>query len=159
MKKIIFLDIDGVLNSARYDRQRGEKDGNIDESRLALLSELVKETSAEIVLSSTWRKHWDNDDSASDDTGKELNRVFEKYGLKISDKTPVFKKDDRPKEIREWIKEHFEEIERFVIIDDTFGGFEELEPNLVKTDFGIGRGLEIRHIEKAKEILNQKHRH
>ena len=32
--KIIFLDIDGVLNSVRYDRQRTVNQGNIDETRL-----------------------------------------------------------------------------------------------------------------------------
>ena len=35
--KIVFLDIDGVLNSQAYDRVRGLYDGVIDESRLPLL--------------------------------------------------------------------------------------------------------------------------
>ena len=34
--KIIFLDIDGVLNSSRYDEERAFLDGAIDESRLTL---------------------------------------------------------------------------------------------------------------------------
>ena len=79
MRKIIFLDIDGVLNSVKYDRERTEKDGNIDETRMVLLKELVDGTNAEIVLSSSWRKHWSIDDSDCDNIGRELNSTFDKY--------------------------------------------------------------------------------
>ena len=37
MRRIIFLDIDGVLNSVKYDRERTDKEGNIDETRMVLL--------------------------------------------------------------------------------------------------------------------------
>ena len=154
MKKIIFLDIDGVLNSSRYDKIRGQNDGNIDESRMPLLKELVEKTNARIVLSSTWRSHWERDCDTLDEKGRELNRVFGKYGLEISDKTPFLEKYDRANEIRLWLKNHSGEFDRFVIIDNEFGGWAELEPYLVKTDFLIGRGLEKRHIDKAIEILS-----
>ncbi len=52
--KIIFLDIDGVLNSRTYDRKRNwNEQTDIDESRLPLVKEIVDSTGAEIVLSST----------------------------------------------------------------------------------------------------------
>ena len=35
--KVIFLDIDGVLNSAIYERDKRKDQGNIDETRLPLL--------------------------------------------------------------------------------------------------------------------------
>ncbi len=51
--KIIFLDIDGVLNSRTYDRKRNwNEQTDIDESRLPLVKEIVDSTGAEIVLSS-----------------------------------------------------------------------------------------------------------
>ena len=58
--KVIFLDIDGVLNSRAYDRKRNwDELTNIDESRLPLVKNIVDETGARIVLSSTWKTHWD----------------------------------------------------------------------------------------------------
>ena len=57
--KIIFLDIDGVLNSAKYDKKRTADDGNIDTTRLPLLKHIVDSTKAKIVLTSTWRKFWE----------------------------------------------------------------------------------------------------
>ena len=58
--KIIFLDIDGVLNSRIYDRKRNRDElTDIDETRLPLVKELVAATGAKIVLSSSWRVHWD----------------------------------------------------------------------------------------------------
>jgi hypothetical protein len=154
-RKKIFLDIDGVLNSARYERERHQEDGNIDESRMPLLKELVERTDADIVLSSTWRLHWDVRAEECDAVGRDLNELFEKYGLVITDKTPVLARPYlRADEIAAWLKAHSGEYDRFVILDDTFSGWCDLQNYLVKTDFLIKRGLEKHHIEKAVEILN-----
>lgn len=48
--KIIFLDIDGVLNT--------NSDREISDDKLKLLSELVSKTGADVVLSSSWRYGW-----------------------------------------------------------------------------------------------------
>lgn len=88
--KIIFLDIDGVLNSTKYDRERKQNDGNIDITRLALLKRLVDSTNAKIVLTSTWRKFWESDKKIISKTGAEIDRVFASQGLEIFDKTPFF---------------------------------------------------------------------
>ena len=154
-RKKIFLDIDGVLNSARYQRVRQENDGNIDETRMPLLKELVEQTGADIVLSSTWRLHWGQTENECDAVGRELNELFANYGLIITDKTPVLEYSYmRADEIQAWLDMHKEEYDRFVILDDTFSGWCELQNYLVKTDFLIQRGLEHHHIEKAIEILN-----
>ena len=50
--KVIFLDIDGVLNT--------NSDKEISNDKLKLLSELVSKTGAEIVLSSSWRNWWNH---------------------------------------------------------------------------------------------------
>ena len=58
--KIVFLDFDGVLNSVIYDRERDKSTNtNIDESRVCLLKQIIDETNAKIVLSTSWRRHWD----------------------------------------------------------------------------------------------------
>ena len=53
MMKILFLDIDGVLNSWRYDQERISLQDNIDETRLPLLSRIVSSTNTKIVLTSS----------------------------------------------------------------------------------------------------------
>ena len=50
--KVIFLDIDGVLNT--------NSDREISDDKLKLLSELVSKTGADVVLSSSWRNWWNN---------------------------------------------------------------------------------------------------
>ncbi len=151
--KIIFLDFDGVLNSLQYDRERRADQGNIDESRLVLLKGLVEQTNAKIVLTTTWRKHWNKDSSFCDAIGDEINTVFDKYGLHVYDKTPEIDAADRALEVRTWLQTHLNEVEGFVILDDIAFGWGELEPHLVKTNYRIGRGLEPIHLEKAMHLF------
>jgi len=150
--KVIFLDIDGVLNSSVYDRQRTPKDGNIDKTRLVLVRELIEKTGAKIVLSSSWREHWKKNPDECDDIGKELISEFASEGLEIYDKTPKVGYLERSEEIRMWLKEN-PDVEGFVIFDDNSYGWGELSDNFVQTNYRIGRGLEQEHIEKALELL------
>lgn len=149
--KIIFLDIDGVLNSHQYDLCRGECDGNIDASRLPLLKQLIMHTGAQVVLTSSWRKHWDPKGTCADDVGRELIYTFSKHGIALFDRTPEIN-NDRAKEIRAWLCAH-PEVDTFVVFDDVKFGWGEFDSNVVKTDYRIGRGLEQKHIEKAINIL------
>lgn len=149
--KIIFLDIDGVLNSNRYDRERTETQGNIDKTRLPLLKRIVDATSAKIVLISSWRSHWDKNSEKCDGVGKQLNAVFEEAGLEIFDKTGF--SACRCDEIKAWLTQN-PSVTSFVVIDDSFGGWGDLAPHLVKTDMRIGRGLEENHADSAIKILN-----
>lgn len=58
MSRVLFLDIDGVLNSDFWnDRHQIEiSDGTlIDEEKIKLLACLVRETNSEIILLSGWR--------------------------------------------------------------------------------------------------------
>lgn len=154
--KIIFLDIDGVLNSVRYDRQRTIDQGNIDETRLQLIKKLVDATEARIVLTSSWRKHWEKDISKRDAIGRDINEVFAKYHLTIYDKTECLPNNDRAEEIRKWLKLQGN-IEAFVIFDDiAFGWGNDLQEHLIKTNPRIGFGLEEKHIQEAIELLKCK---
>ena len=150
--KVIFLDIDGVLNSYQYDRQRKEGDGNIDLTRLELLKEIIQSTDAKIVLSTSWRKHWEPDYLDCDFIGKELTTTFYNAKIEIFDKTPITG-THRADEISAWIESHMP-LESFVILDDIVFGWGELNCRVVHTDFRIGRGLENIHVKKAIEILN-----
>ena len=65
---IIFLDVDGVLNSQNkstelYNKTGKPHSGNnfpFDENCLKYLKTLVKETNSKIVITSTWRKYEEN---------------------------------------------------------------------------------------------------
>lgn len=151
--KVLFLDIDGVLNSVRYDRERDmSKLSNIDETRLPILQHIVKETSAVIILTSSWRTHWDADMGKRDAEGAYIEDVFTKYGLKIGGKTEELGRTaQRREEIEAWLASH--ETEAFAILDDSPFGWGRLSPFLVRTDARIGRGLEMQHAERAIALL------
>lgn len=151
---VIFLDIDGVLNSWQYDHlYKTESNGNIDETRLPLLKRLVEGSDAKIVLSSSWRKHWSHDRSQCDSIGIELEETFSKHQLSIFDKSPVLPSNDRAEEIKLWLNQN-KPISHFVIIDDIRFGWSDLEGHVVNTNARIGRGFEEKHILKALQILN-----
>ncbi len=153
--RIIFLDIDGVLNSSAYDRFKSDTDGNIDKTRLALVKKLVNKTDAKIVLTSSWREHWEKDPADRDEIGIEIAADFAEAGLEIFDKTPKQGYLERSQEIRMWLAEN-DDVESFVIIDDNIYGWGELSDNFVATSYRIGRGLEEEHIQRALEMLEKK---
>lgn len=148
--RVIFLDIDGVLNSAAYDRSKSREEGNIDLTRLPVLRSIIDSTGAVVVLSSSWRSHLDSDCYPITVTGEWLMRVFGEAGIYIHGKTPEMGK--RADEVRVWLETH-PDTESFVILDDLFFGWGELQDNLVRTNYHIGKGLEQSHAEKAVKIL------
>ncbi len=155
--KVIFLDIDGVLNSVMYDAERGDesRDTRIDMTRVALLAEIVKRTGAEIVLSSTWRDDWDKDPTVAGDDGKYIDKCLASYGLSIMDKTPELDySDDRKDEIIAWLVAREERIDSFVVLDDIGCGWGEISDRVVVTN-PYGYGLEQRHVNTAIFILNK----
>jgi len=156
MSRIIFLDIDGVLNSRRYDRARDySKQTDIDETRVPLVKEIVDATDAKIVLSSTWRYHWNADSSLCDEDGRYINEIFAKFGLTIYDKTPDLGiMASRREEIKEWLDTTDEKIDSFVIIDDYMFDWGEFVERFVRTEPQFRAGLEEEHVIKAIEILN-----
>ncbi|MDE7264993.1 MAG: hypothetical protein K2N52_01805 [Clostridia bacterium] len=156
--KIIFLDIDGVLNSRIYDGKRDKsRQTDIDETRLPLVKSIVDRTGAKIVLSSTWRVHWDKNPDKCDEDGAYINSTFAKFGLEVYGKTPDLGIDfDRPEEISAWLECAAEEIKSFVIIDDYRYAWGKLSDNFVKTNPNFGLGLEEEHVKQAIEILNTK---
>ena len=155
--KIIFLDIDGVLNSDTYLKSRpaNSADNRIDLSRVKLLADLVKSTNAKIVLTSTWRVDWNMIPLLCGNFGKYINECFSAYGISIFDKTPCISLlNGRRKEIVTWLSRHRGDVESFVILDDMDFGWEELHSSVVITN-PQGYGLEEEHVQKAIELLNK----
>lgn len=134
--KVIFLDIDGVLNSDEYvdrvkktDIQGIERD--IDIEKVKLLKRAIDETGAKVVLSSTWRYT---------KNARYLKELLANYGIRL-DSTPYIQ-DKRGLEIKKWLSEN-QGVEDFLIIDDEiFDSFDEgLMKKLVKISNGNGRSL------------------
>jgi len=102
--KIIFLDIDGVLNSKRTSNPRGFP-YIVDPKLLGRYIRLVAATGAETVLLSTWRH---------DPAGRWAARY---YGVPFMDVIPDLPDSSRGDEIRTWLEKH-PEVSRYAILDD-----------------------------------------
>lgn len=149
--KVIFLDFDGVLNSAKYLLGHGDCGVAIDPARMALLKQIVDATDAKIVLSTSWREHWSKDLIHCDSTGMLINRIFSKYGLHIFDKTPELH-ERRETEIKSWLDTH-PEVENFVVLDDSLLSAGYLNGHFIKTS-NYFDGLDETDVQKAIDILN-----
>ena len=150
MNNIIFLDIDGVLNSQKFLIEQNNKNvldlverqiSDIDPKNLEILKEIIFLTNSKVVITSSWRK---------------LNiypLVKEKLidiGIPIIGETPIIE-SKRGEEIRKYIKEN--NVENYIIIDDDiFEDFYELKNYLVKTSF-YENGLEEFHKDIAFKLL------
>lgn len=149
--KVIFLDFDGVLNSDRYIARQGGGMA-IDPEKLVLIKHLVDATDARIVLTTSWRTHWDRDLTRCDSTGQEMTRLFSACGLEIWDKTPQLQ--NREAEIRAWLDAH-PETSQFAVLDDRLLSAPFLREHFVKTSNYFG-GLEEGDVKKAAEILKSR---
>ena len=160
--KVIFLDIDGVLNcdaskSYCHDDECGVITG-IDSDKVKRLAKIVEVTGAKIVLSSDWKVGWNKYYTGRKPSHVKYldNHLYKKGKLIIKDKTPDIGKGwSRGEEILSYLKAH-PDIDNYVILDDTF--FEdfdrkEIKEHLVLTDYIIG--LTDNDVEKAIKILGE----
>ena len=141
--KVIFLDIDGVLNTSKTYmdiskeyRETGKERLEIDLKRGAFLKEIVERTNAVIVLSSSWRLLGSMQNGVFTSKNKrvlELIKIFQEYNLQIYDITPYLN-GNRELEIKTWLKD--KDIESFIIIDDDAYDLQSfINKELIKTYF------------------------
>ena len=143
MRRVIFLDIDGVLAPIR----RWDRYGDLDRACIEVLNEIVASSGAKVVVSSTWRH------------GKsvaQLQQILEAEGFsgRVIDKTPSdIPGAGRGDEIAAWLAEHA--VGRFVIIDD-HAGMGDLNEHLVQTE--PAHGLQPKHVARALAVLRHRPR-
>lgn len=146
---IIFLDIDGVLNSTSF-AMKNPVIGllGMDLEAVQILVKIVKETGCKLVISSTWRKlglgvgsDFRQELAKTDPSGTVLRAVI--------GATPVLGGDfRRGNEIQKWIdKNSFHG--KFVILDDD-SDMEHLKGYLVQTDNYVGLTL-----DDANEVISR----
>lgn len=163
---IIFLDIDGVLNSMAYfeSLERGNKQtdyNEISDFHLQMLAKIYHTCDAKIVLSSTWREMDDESDINIYPMYQYLIESLAKYDMKIFSKTPVLGMN-RPLEIITWLNNQVDkENIRFVSLDDDFSKEDYkrygIDNCLIQTRFFCydksDGGLQQRHVDMTIEKL------
>lgn len=156
---IIFLDVDGVLNSMAYLKGKDIGD-EIDMRAVERLAEIYKECDCRIVLSSSWRELRGSETKEPHSMYRYLEDCLGQYGMEIMDVTPVIM-SNRPEEIATWLKENRSLVKNFVSLDDDFDEKHYknfgLGGHLVRTKFYVNDeakgGLQAEHVKKAKRIL------
>lgn len=142
MKKIIFLDIDGVI-CVDWDKYVDEFGHGFRKEYVGNLARIIKETGALLVISSTWRM---------EGLGK-MKLMWEMRNLpgQVIDVTPIMN-TPRGEEIAEWLREN--PVDRYVILDDDSDMLPEQMNNFVHTVGTKKGGLTAIHADKAIQILN-----
>lgn len=132
--KVIFLDIDGVLNSDYTVAITKSGCTFVDIAKVIRLKWIVEATNAKLVLSSDWR--YDRNISPLNEDFLELKNVLTEYGLSFYDFTPEINWMNRELEIQTWLNKH-PEVDKFIILDDRTD-FPNLMEHLVHTRTSIG---------------------
>jgi hypothetical protein len=110
--KIIFLDIDGVLNSDQTPNPR-KLPYVVDRKLLTRLKRVLKRTGAKVVLSSTWRY----------DPAGLFSAKY--HGIPFIGVTPDLPHRPRRDEILGWLKKH-PKVDRIAVLDDDDDELDEL---------------------------------
>lgn len=137
-KKIIFLDVDGVLNSWDDDFVRS----GLHLDKIDLLRTIIKTTDAMIVLSSTWRIYKKN--------LRLLEHNLANFGMIIHSVTPDLHRP-RQEEIAQWLtdnKINLSESKIAIIDDDSDANLQGENIRFFQTSWKHGLNLEI-----SKEII------
>ncbi|WP_416048973.1 HAD domain-containing protein [Cupriavidus basilensis] len=144
--KVLFLDIDGVLNSRRtLIAHNGlphgftpDDMGMFDHAAIGLVRDLCKHSGAVVVLSSAWRTH------------HLVEEVAVGLGLPVIDRTPSLA-GNRGQEIAAWLAEH-SAVMVYAIVDDNSDMLESQRAHFVQTS--EEEGLSYRDYVALKRILS-----
>lgn len=145
MNPIIFLDFDGVLNSAIS--WENYKKNHLAPEHINILNQITDLTNSRIVISSSWRYGT---------SLTSLRAMLKRKGVKakVIGKTPELRSDQwqdlvsRGQEIQVWLDDN--PHDRFIILDDG-DDMGHLTPYLIQTDHKTGLTKE--HIEPAVRLL------
>jgi hypothetical protein len=157
---LIFLDIDGVLNSVesmmrkKQERDcapieganREDRDDWPDETLVARLNRLIHETESCVVISSTWRYMG----------FKKVKHFLIHCGIPepvIIGATPIMPGTRRGRQIQQWMDDNYiqmREFDKFIILDDD-SDMLHLMPYLIQTKNAVG--LQDADVDRAIRIL------
>jgi len=162
--KIIFLDIDGVLNkglvegnSRKDDILRDEAYGFMNKSLVNNLNKLTQKTGAKIVISSSWRC----------ETLEENEQMLKAFGIEAEcvGSTPRLSGPCiyRGNEIEAWIYEyqdlikcHYWEFKEYIILDDDSDMLLSQAHHFIQTDpwSGLSDAVTYKAINRLNSLQN-----
>jgi len=126
--KVLFLDIDGVLNCRSSFNRQGTRE-IIEEDMVERINRVIEATGCSVVVSSTWRILMPLE---------ELKRVLGGHGFlseAIIDATPhLTRRDD---EIATWLESNLG-VSKFAVVDDSIDDLTGVSDQLVRTSFETG---------------------
>jgi hypothetical protein len=176
--RVIFLDVDGVLNGYNFWNQLGYKITSKTKSKklkkwyrdlvepfgihilkFKRLVKIVRKTDAKIVISSSWRFTLFSDEKAKDNHEDDLKfwYLIKKYKLEVIGRTPRSHDGRRDKEILTWLSKHEDEVDGFVILDDERFDLEcFVDKELVQTS-SVKEGQMIKGSWRESTGLKNKH--
>lgn len=149
IKKVIFLDIDGVLCTLRAQYAYGERllMESWDITCCQMIRRLCAANGYGIVVSSVWRRH-------------ESTRLYlSMYGLidyvHEDWRTPLIKGNRfRGIEVREWLQKH-PKVQEYIIVDDDQDFFKYQHKRLIFVDDNYN-GFSVSNFEKADKLMGGK---
>lgn len=149
--RIVFLDVDGVLNTSTTVERTKTGEIFVDETLLNRLVNLCNKTNAKVIISSDWRFGANiNADPSDKSNYNELIEKLSSKGISIVENPCTEMLRTRGKEIQDCISKLGDVIESFVILDD----WDDVEPfsdNFVHVSAGVG--LTDEDVELAIQIL------
>jgi hypothetical protein len=161
--KVIFLDIDGVINSNFWveSHQQEISDGTlIDKEKIELVAKIVDKTSAALVMHSGWRFWFDNTMKPIRKEAQNLIDLLVDSGLSIYAMTPDLTTEEirktkmfskvKASEIILWLNQN-PNIDKWIVLDDIDLHNDELAIRQVRTNAEIG--LTEKDVDKAIELL------
>ena len=144
MTKLIFLDIDGVLNSERFYQVTPFYTWDLfDPKSVELLNELIINNKALLIIISNWRNTYGE---------KVIKKVFKKNDV-LTKRIKFISEIDKEKGVIEFIKSMNENLKktRYVILDDELP---DSLSNLIKVN--PENGFTYNDYKRANNILNKK---
>jgi hypothetical protein len=148
--RLLFLDVDGVLN--------GQTNG-IEPELVARLNRIVEMSGCKVVVSSTWRLHYElpilqSMLNAAGFTGKLAGRT-PKYMSCTEHLDAGWECDQahRGHEIKTYLRNAYPDEQPTIVILDDGGDMEPYGERLVQTQYDVG--LEDRHIERSLKMFEQ----
>lgn len=119
--KVLFLDVDGVLNHEGTFKKDPQAYFPIDPYCAFLVGKIQLDSRCHVVLSSSWRGH-------EESTKYIHNRVVPLFGK--TERLGVI----RGEEIKDWLERH-PEVTKYAILDDDNDMLPEQMPNFFQTSF------------------------
>lgn len=173
---VIFIDIDGVLNSLEFHNRDRSKKKLFDRECVQRLAEIVREYNCLVVLASTWivlntkekvDRYTRQEDGAKSSSAMYFKLLNELQSVGIGLYDQIEDEHIRPMGINDWLIENIEIVKNYVIIDDDyrFNGYVSigngLENHLVSTEYfcDVPGGIQNEHMVKIMGILNNKELH